>query len=156
MALHAVPDGGEVVAALDLVVEVGRRDRLFGARENLARYLHFVIGVGHLVGDRLEALQIDRDGIEVTRQQDTVEAGRHDGRERYAVRPHAGQQHLLDFVRAVLADAGLLIGRDIGSGDIERRFSLKRSPPEKYLPANRFGGPFGEWQFAQVMMVLTR
>src|SRR5580692_4206784 len=34
--------------------------------------------------------------------------------------------------------------------------SSKRSPPEKSLPATTSGGPFGEWQLAQVMMVLTR
>src|SRR5579863_10150623 len=34
--------------------------------------------------------------------------------------------------------------------------TLKRSPPEKSLPATAAGGPFGEWQLPQVMMVLTR
>ena len=30
------------------------------------------------------------------------------------------------------------------------------SPPVKSLPATALGGPFGEWQLPQVMMVLTR
>src|ERR1700691_4625567 len=34
--------------------------------------------------------------------------------------------------------------------------SLKRKPPEKSLPATTSGGPFGEGQLPQVMMVLTR
>src|ERR1700686_3762110 len=34
--------------------------------------------------------------------------------------------------------------------------SLKRKPPEKSLPATTSGGPLGEWQLPQVMMVLTR
>ena len=34
--------------------------------------------------------------------------------------------------------------------------SSQVSPPEKSLPAVAAGGPFGEWQLAQVMMVLTR
>ena len=34
--------------------------------------------------------------------------------------------------------------------------SSQRSPPEKSLPAIAAGGPFGEWQLPQVMMVLTR
>src|SRR3954453_15385224 len=34
--------------------------------------------------------------------------------------------------------------------------SSQLSPPEKSLPATAAGGPFGEWQLAQVMMVLTR
>src|SRR5215469_8313273 len=34
--------------------------------------------------------------------------------------------------------------------------TLKRRPPEKSLPATTFGGPFGEWQLPQVMIVFTR
>ena len=34
--------------------------------------------------------------------------------------------------------------------------SSKVRPPEKSLPATAAGGPFGVWQLAQVMMVLTR
>ena len=34
--------------------------------------------------------------------------------------------------------------------------SSQESPPEKSLPAVACGGPFGEWQLAQVMIVMTR
>src|SRR5580698_7219412 len=34
--------------------------------------------------------------------------------------------------------------------------SSQDSPPEKSLPAIAAGGPFGEWQLPQVMIVLTR
>ena len=34
--------------------------------------------------------------------------------------------------------------------------SSKRQAAGKSLPATAAGGPFGEWQLAQVMMVLTR
>jgi hypothetical protein len=47
--------------------------------------------------------------------------------------------------------SGVMLGAVTSNGG-----SLKRKPPEKSLPATAAGGPFGEWQLAQVMMVLTR
>src|SRR3954465_15431875 len=47
--------------------------------------------------------------------------------------------------------SGVMLGAVTSNGG-----SLKRKPPEKSLPATAGGGPFGEWQLAQVMMVLTR
>ena len=47
--------------------------------------------------------------------------------------------------------SGVMFGAVTSNGG-----SLKRRPPEKSLPATTSGGPLGEWQLAQVMMVLTR
>src|ERR1700722_19868892 len=47
--------------------------------------------------------------------------------------------------------SGVMFGAVTSNGG-----SLKRRPPEKSLPATTSGGPLGEWQLPQVMMVLTR
>ena len=47
--------------------------------------------------------------------------------------------------------SGVMLGAVTSNGG-----SSKLRPPEKSLPAMAAGGPFGEWQLAQVMMVFTR
>src|SRR5579862_1672918 len=47
--------------------------------------------------------------------------------------------------------SGVMFGAVTSNGG-----SSKRRPPEKSLPATTSGGPLGEWQLAQVIMVLTR
>src|SRR5580698_3392057 len=47
--------------------------------------------------------------------------------------------------------SGVMFGAVTSNGG-----TLKRRPPEKSLPATTSGGPLGEWQLPQVMMVLTR
>src|SRR6202043_2008700 len=50
-----------------------------------------------------------------------------------------------------VALSGVIFGAVTSNGG-----TLKRKPPEKSLPATTSGGPLGEWQLPQVMMVLTR
>ena len=114
-------DGDEIEAALDLVVEVGLRIGLLGARENVMRQRDLVDRVRHLVLDRLQAAQIGDDGVQIPRREDRIERRRHDLGDRHAVRALAGQQHRLDLRIGPVADAGLLVRRDVRRGDLERR-----------------------------------
>jgi hypothetical protein len=70
-------DGDEIETALDLVVEIGVRHRLLGAREHLVRDLHLVDRRRNLVADRLDRAQVGDDAIEIARRENLVEAGRH-------------------------------------------------------------------------------
>src|SRR6185312_8838355 len=77
VAFHAVTDGGEIEAARDLIFQVAFFYRLLGTGENLVLHRELVDRVWHLVFDRLDALHVGHDGIEIARQQNVVKAGRH-------------------------------------------------------------------------------
>ena len=114
-------DGGEIEAALELVVEIGLRVGLLGAREHMMRQRDLVDRVRHLVLDRRKAAQIGDDRVQVAGREDRVERRRHDLGNLVAVRMLAGHQQRLDLVVGPIADAGFLVRRDVGRGDVERR-----------------------------------
>ncbi len=70
---------------------------------------------------RLDGAQIGNDGVEIARREDFIEIRRHDRGEPHAVRPLALLQRLLDVGIAPVADAGLLVLRDVRGGHLERR-----------------------------------
>jgi hypothetical protein len=97
------------------------------------RDLHLVDRIGHLVLDRLERAQIGDDAVEVTRRENLIESGRHDFGEPHAVRADALLQRGLDLRVGPIADAGLLVGRDVGRGDVERRFVETQAPRQRLV-----------------------
>jgi hypothetical protein len=108
MTFHAMADGDEVKAPLELVVEIGLRERLLGPREHMMRQRDLVDRVGHLVLDRREGTQIGDERVQVAGSEDRIERRRHDFGNLVAIWMLARQQQRLDLIVSPVADAGFL------------------------------------------------
>ena len=157
VALHAVADGGEIEAALQLVVEIGRRIGLLGAGKRMVRQRDLVDRVGHLVLDRLEWCA---DRRRWRRDRRASGSGRTPSA---SPRRPARRSVFLPVSSIVLicvvgpgADAGVLVLRDVRRGHLERRLvpvKARRRNPCRRSPAADLSA---NGSCAQVMMVLTR
>src|SRR5262249_10637624 len=121
MAFHAMRDCDEIKAFLHHVAHHAFGElRLTAGNHNL-KLGHLVDRVRDFVAHWLQGAQIGDDRVEIAIGHHVIEACRHDHRHMYIVRPDTGAHKRLELCVAPRADAGLLVGRYVRTGDLEWR-----------------------------------